>query len=91
MEGSRRTGFRWYWFLGPEVLISVYGFVAIVVYRLWPYEPFAWRCLLIGAGMLGTTIGTYSQWIRRPGVVKAPPLFTLFWLLIIFLELMWVW
>jgi len=91
MEAPGKTGFRWYWLLGPEVLISAYGLADIVIFRFWPREPFMWRCLGVVAAAVGAGIAYYWGLLRRPGSVKAPPLFKLFWLLIIFLELMWVW
>jgi hypothetical protein len=87
-----KKGFRWHWLLEPPVLIAVFLPAAIVISRLWPQEPFMWPCLYAGGIGIGVRTGVWVASHIRPNsnMVEAPQLFTLFWLPIIFLELMWV-
>ena len=80
------------WLLEPPVLIAVYLPVAIVMWRLWAREPSMWPYLYAGPTLIGARTGVWLASRIRPGsnIVEAPQLFTLFWLLIIFCELMWV-
>jgi len=87
---SDTARFRWYWFLGPEVLIAAYLLAAVAIYRFWAQEPFRWACLYAGAAVVGAGVGCHWPLRKRLGLVEAPPLFRMFWLLIICLELFWI-
>ncbi len=92
MGAPRARDFSWYWFIEPSVLVAVFLPVAIVVFRFRPHPPFMWLWLYAGAGVIAIRTGGWLRARIRPGSnpVAAPPLFTLFWLLIILSELLWL-
>jgi hypothetical protein len=92
MGASQTRGFSWYWLIEPPVLVAVFVPAAIVILRFRPHPPFTWLWLYAGAIVIGARTGCWLRERIRPNSnpVVAPPLFTLFWLLIILSEMLWL-
>lgn len=92
MGAPRARDFSWYWFIEPSVLVAVFLPAVSAILRFWPHEPFTWPFLFLAASMIGARMGCWIRARIRLGSdpVVAPSLFTLFWLLIILSELLWL-